>query len=139
MFLCTVYKPKVALALKFFTDIQDKQDEMEIRLTEIEDNLKKLQLVDSIEVNPSDQTQPTLQTEPVSQSKEQISEMVSSYINEEKSKRHLNVIVHNVIESTSEDPELRRKHDIDSVSSNLSSSTVESPTLSTFKQCINYS
>ena len=29
----------------------------------------------------------------------------------------MNVIVHNVIESTSEDPELRRKHDIDSVSS----------------------
>ena len=84
---------------------------MEKRLTEIEDNLKKLQPVDSTEANPSDQTQPTLQTQPVSQSKEQISEMVSSYINEEKekSKRRLNVIVHNVIESTSEDPELRRK------------------------------
>ena len=108
MFFCTVCKPKVTLALKFFTDIQDKQDEMEKRLTEIEDNLKKLQPVDSTEVNPSDQTQPTLQTQQVSQSKEQISEMVSSYINEEneKSKRRLNVIVHNVIESTSEDPEL---------------------------------
>ena len=119
MFFCTMCKPKVTLALKFFTDIQDKQDEMEKRLTEIEDNLKKLQPVDSTEANPSDQTQPTLQTQPVSQSKEQISEMVSSYINEEKekSKRRLNVIVHNVIESTSEDPELRRKHDIDSVSS----------------------
>ena len=78
MFFCTVCKPKVTLALKFFTDIQDKQDEMEKRLTEIEDNLKKLQPVDSTEANSSDQTQPTLQTQPVSQSKEQISEMVSS-------------------------------------------------------------
>ena len=45
--------------------------------------------------------------------------MVSSYINEEKekSKRHLNVIVHNIIESLSEDPKIRLKHDIDSVSS----------------------
>ena len=62
--------------------------------------------------NSSDQTQC------VPQPKEQISEIVNSYINEEKtkSKRRLNVIEHNIIESTSEDPEIRHKHDTDSVS-----------------------
>ena len=57
-------------------------------------------------------------TQQVSQPKEQISEIVNSYTSEEKekSKRYLNVIVHNVMESTSEDPEIRLKYDIKSVS-----------------------
>ena len=42
MFLCSVCKPKVTLALKFFTDIRDKQDTMNKGLTEIEASVKKL-------------------------------------------------------------------------------------------------
>jgi len=118
MFFCTVCKPKVTLALKFFTDIQDKQEDMNKRLSEIEDSIKKLQPTESLSQMELSDDNTSDQTQSASQPTVQISEIVNSYINEEKekSKRRLNVIVHNIVESTSEDAEVRRKHDIDSVS-----------------------
>ena len=48
-----------------------------------------------------------------------ISSIVSTFLNEEKerAKRRLNLIIHNVKESTSEDGPTRKKHDIDTVTS----------------------
>ena len=50
---------------------------------------------------------------------DQITTIVSSYINEEKekAKRKLNLIIHNVGESTSEDSLESKKEDIDNISS----------------------
>ena len=54
-------------------------------------------------------------------SSSQIQSMVNSFINEEKekAKRRLNLIVHNVTESTNEDGLIRKKHDIDYVTSTI--------------------
>ena len=43
-----------------------------------------------------------------------IKTMFNDYINEEreKAKRHLNIIIHNIPESVSEDSNTRKKHDI---------------------------
>ena len=43
MFFCSLCRPKVTLALKFFNEIQEKQTELESRLTEMEKQLEQSQ------------------------------------------------------------------------------------------------
>ena len=86
----------------------------------LEDGLKSLQ--------PGKQVQPAAWSERMSSNNSiaapvspevnnHITSKISNCINEEKekAKRRLNVIIHNVPESTSEDSNVRKKHDTDFV------------------------
>ena len=60
-----------------------------------------------------------------------ISLVVSTFLNEEKekAKRHLNLIVHNVKESTSNDGPIRKQHDIYTISSIIQQQFIKTTTI----------
>ena len=84
-------------------------------------NTNNLQNMDTSNVvdgsNPTANAACTGNGQTIANTDKQILTVVTNYINEEKekSKRRLNVIMHNIPESTSEDGNTRRKHDTDFV------------------------
>ena len=102
------------------SDLKESIKLLENKVTVLEDGLKSLQ--------PGKQVQPAAWSERISSDNSiaapvspevnnHITSKISDYLNEEKekAKRRLNVIIHNVPESTSEDGSVRKKHDTDFV------------------------
>ena len=98
------------------------------KLQSIEEKLKNLEITCSSSSNVVSHTEefdspmasPTHQSRPrLSDTFNSTSEVLNSYINEEKerSRRRLNVIVHNVAESSAESGSERKSHDISNVAS----------------------
>ena len=41
MFFCTLCRPKITIALRFFNEMKDKQDSQDAKIVEIEDKFTK--------------------------------------------------------------------------------------------------
>ena len=97
------------------SQIQDKVAELEVKLT----NTTQIQRSASLSAgNESMDKQTDIicdGPQAATDSRTEVTAMVTSYINEEKekAKRRLNLIVHNIPESASDDGLTRKKHDID--------------------------
>ena len=93
---------------------------LENKISNLEDQLKAKDTPVKSKVNNDVDVSGTPSSTNVDSSS-QIQSMVNSFINEEKekAKRRLNLIVHNVTESTNEDGLIRKKHDIDYVTSTI--------------------
>ena len=147
MFFCTNCEPKVKLALKFFVDIQQKQqaldDKLEKKLesvetaltkaiesqiktfaaqnqTAISDLASKVEGIAKLTLTPEEtESLPSNNTSQLLASKSvDISNALSSALTEEKerSKRQLNLIIHNLDEAASDDAQTRKDQDTQKVS-----------------------
>ena len=147
MFFCTNCEPKVKLALKFFVDIQQKQqaldDKLEKKLesvetaltkaiesqiktfaaqnqTAISDLASKVEGIAKLTLTPEEtENLPSNNTSQLLASKSvDISNALSSALTEEKerSKRQLNLIIHNLDEAASDDVQTRKDQDTQKVS-----------------------
>ena len=143
MFFCTKCEPKLKLALKFFIDIQQKQQALDNKLKQLEEKFSKsisdinVQLGQQTNVN----TESSMELEgngSISANKipvlSDITNTVTSILAEEKEKekRKFNLVVHKVPESTSINAQERKAHDIDQVQTILQKhlsleTTIENP------------
>ena len=120
MFLCTCYT-KIPFALKVEQESASHQSTLDQRLQSIEDKLKVLEKScstlnvtsgseeDISHMDSQDQTSAVTRVDSTS-------EVLTSFINERR-KRRLNLIVHNVVESSADNGLERKSHDISTVTS----------------------
>ena len=114
------------LALKFFADIQQKQQDIDDKLKQLEERLSKS--VNDMNIQSGQQT--TVAAENgmelegnsaiLTAKSLKLTDITSSFTSilseeKEKEKRKLNLIVHKVPESTSSNAQERKAHDLDQV------------------------
>ena len=115
------------LTLNPVTQLQNKVTELKTKLSNFKSNNStdsaSAVANDNADIVHSDTTSSltsslTSSPAPSKEHANQLTAMVTSFISKEKekAKRHLNLIVHNIAESTSEDGTTRKKHDVESVS-----------------------
>ena len=121
MFFCTMCYTKVSFALRVEDENTTKLQSVENKLSEKINNIeaKLLDLHNAVkETHITDRLQESTSIE---EPKKQFSSFMSSFMNEEKEKdkRRLNLIIHNIVESTDVDSSVRKEHDINLVDSIL--------------------
>ena len=127
MFFCSSCQPKVTMALKFFHDVQDKQNSLETRIHKLENELEKLtQAKLSITPSPTGTNQSqipeTMQTDATTQNQPAHSKTTdkTSPFNVERSPvadRKCNIVVYNIGESAAGTTRVTRmKNDLDKLS-----------------------
>ena len=109
MFFCSLCRPKVTLALKFFNEIQEKQNELETRLTEMEKQLEQSQQTpSSVSAEPTTygSAQPTATNEPIAKDLK----------DKDQADRKFNIVIYGISECSKGTPRHERlKHDLDKV------------------------
>ena len=113
-----------------FSDLKSTVTQLQNKVTELKTKLSNFKSNDSINsasavandnadtVHSDTTSSSTSSPAPSKEHANQLTAMVTSFISEEKekAKRRLNLIVHNIVKSTSEDGTTRKKHDVESVS-----------------------
>jgi len=92
---------------------------LENKISYLEDRLKALAEDSSVKNKVSDVNVSDISMSANPDSSNQMQSMINSFITEEKekAKQRLNLIVHNVAESMNKDGLIRKKHDIDFITS----------------------
>ena len=125
MFFCTMCYTKIPFALRVDQESASHQSILDQRLQSIEEKLNKLENSCSVSNNvvsgPEEVTHHMESQDQTNANKrvDSTSEVLTSFINEEKErcKRRLNLIVHNVLESSADNGSERKSHDINTVTS----------------------
>ena len=133
MFFCTWCYKKVLFALKIKTEAQSNKDMFEASFSTINTKLSELHsnvaaVIKSLEVQPGEQHKSSTNCGTADQSnvitlKSPFEHLASSIVKEqnEKEKRHLNLILHNVPESVQAEASARKQEDIDRITQLLNS------------------
>ena len=131
MFFCTTCRPKVTGALKFFNEMQDKQNALEAKIAKIEDNLRKqtsfVKRLENVEAKVTSGTERSNQvlkpSQPIAPTKNAAANPAATYKNNNQLSipkpassldKKFNVVVYGLKESPANTSKHdRTKHDLD--------------------------